>query len=151
MKLLLSSLGLSLALCSCSEFPPLLKKSEADIVFALGPREGFSSPMTTALKPATSALEFQGNSFFLNGAHKKVLKELAASWPAEKPRYLIAGYAPPELTEDYARSLSERRAQAVRQYLIENGIEAANLQTVGFGHDSSPSGPTTAVVVIYKQ
>ena len=141
----------ALALCSCSSGPMVFQEKEADIVFALGPRDGFVSPMTAPLKPACPALEFPGTGYALSGAHKKSLAELATAWKENKPRFIIAGYTPPELPADYARSLSERRAQAVRQALIESGVEAASLQTVGFGNDSAPSGPTTSVVVIYKQ
>lgn len=149
---IISCLSLSLALCSCSTVPPLFPEDKADIVFALGTRDGFVSPLTTSLKPACPALEFKSNRFSLNGAHRKVIGELAKEWTgSNKPRYLIAGYTEPDLPEDYARSLSERRAQAVRQALIESGVEASHLQTVGFGHDSAPSGPTTSVVVIYRQ
>ena len=148
---ILSSFGLALSLCSCGSVTSLFQEKEADIVFALGSRDGFVSPMGGALKPACPALEFQDVRFALTGAHKMALQKLADAWAEAKPRYLIVGYASPELPEDYARSLSERRAQAVRQFLIEQKIEAANLQTVGFGSDSAPSGPTTGVVVIYKQ
>lgn len=151
MRLLIPSFGLVVGLCSCSTVPSLFQENEADIVFALGTRDGFVSPMTASLKPACPALEFSGNSFSLTGAHRKELEEVASAWAEGKPRYLIAGYTQPGLPEDYARSLSERRAQAVRQILIESGVEATHLQTVGFGHDSAPSGPTTGVVVIYKQ
>lgn len=149
MKSLLLSL-FAAGLCSCSMLP-MFQNKEADVVFALGSRDGFSSPMNGALKPACPALEFQGIGFDLTGAHKRTLLAQSASWAETKPRYLIVGYASPDLPEDYARSLSERRAQAVRQFMIEHGVEAANLQTVGFGPDSSPSGPATGVVVIYKQ
>jgi len=151
MRLFLLAVGVMTGLCSCTSVPSPFQEREADIVFALGAREGFKSPMGNSLKPACPALEFLGTSFALTGAHRKVLTELAAEWKQEKPRYLIAGYTPPNFPEDYARSLSERRAQAVRQAMIEKGVEAVNLQTVGFGHDSAPSGPTTGVVVIYKQ
>jgi hypothetical protein len=39
----------------------------------------------------------------------------------------------------------------VRQRLIELGLDAAKIQTVGFGNDFSPSGPSSGVVVIYRQ
>lgn len=153
-----SSLPLSLLLaavlsgCSSMTMPALLShKKEADLVYALGPRDGFVSPLQSALKPAFPALEFHKHSFALTGEHQRALKAVAETWREKKPRYLIVGYTMPGLPDDYARSLSERRAQAVRQKLIENGVEAANLQTVGFGHDASPSGPNTAVVVIYQQ
>ncbi len=151
MRVFLPSFLLSVMLCSCGTVTSPFNEKETDIVFALGSREGFVSPMAASLKPACPALEFHGTNYALNGAHKKLLLKMAADWKLEKPRYLIAGYTPPDLPEDYARALSERRAQAVRQVLIEAGVEAANLQTVGFGHDSAPSGPTTSVVVIYKQ
>ncbi len=130
------------------EIPGLSKNDEPTVVYALGGREGFSSPLEAALKPACPALEFPGTGFRLGGGHRKILNGLAAEWRNGRPRYLIAGYTPPALPEDYARSLSERRAQAVRQFLIEAGVEAASLQTVGFGFDSSP---TSGVVVIYRQ
>jgi hypothetical protein len=40
---------------------------------------------------------------------------------------------------------------AVRQRLIELGLEASHLQTVGFGNDCAPSAPSSDVVVIYGQ
>jgi hypothetical protein len=139
------------ALPACKNLPSLSGGQKADIVFALGSRNGFSSPLTQTLKPACPALEFQGLGFALNGAHQRTLSALAKDWSMDKKRYLIAGYSPSGLPEDFARTLSERRAQAVRQHLIENGIEAASMQTVGYGSDSSPNSPTSSVVVIYRQ
>lgn len=153
-SLLLSAALMPAVLACCQAIPGvpgLTKNDEPTVVYALGGREGFSSPLEAALKPACQALEFPGTVFRLGGGHQKILNGLAAEWQEGKPRYLIAGYTPPGLPEDYARSLSERRAQAVRQFLIEAGVEAASLQTVGFGFDSSPSSPTSGVVVIYRQ
>lgn len=143
--------GLATLLTQCTSVPTVFQEKEAEIVFALGARDGFSSPMTTALKPACPALEFHRDRYTLTGGHKKALQGLAQTWHSAKPRFLVAGYTSPELPAGYARSLSERRAQAARQYLIESGVEAASIQTVGFGHDSSPSGPGTNVVVVYLQ
>lgn len=147
----LLTLPLALCLSACKSLPKLPKLGgdpEPTVVFALGSRDGFQSPLQGALKPACPALPFEGESYALTGAHKKSLATLVTEWPEKKPRYLIAGHTPPDLPEDFARSLSERRAQAVRQHLIESGVEAANLQTVGYGFDSSPA---SSVVVIYQQ
>ncbi|MCA1963469.1 MAG: OmpA family protein [Prosthecobacter sp.] len=151
--LLLSTLPAVMVGCSWLPLPHALSpQPEPTVVYALGTREGFRSPLQEGnLRPACPALEFSGTTFRLSGAHRRTLEALAASWQEKKPRYLIAGYCQTGLPEDYARSLSERRAQAVRQHLIEHGVEAANLQTVGFGHDSTPSAPTSSVVVIYRQ
>ncbi len=125
--------------------------SEA-VVFALGPRDGYTSPLNASLKPACPALVFDSADFHLTSTHQHALQEFAKEMQAnKKAKLLIAGYAPPNLPHDHARSLSERRSLAVRQRLIEQGLEAANLQTVGFGNDFSPSGPSSDVVVIYRQ
>ncbi|WP_395739244.1 OmpA family protein [Prosthecobacter sp.] len=146
---------LPLLASSCSSLPvPSFMKSPASeaVVFALGPRDGYTSPLNADLKPACPALVFDSADFHLNSTHQQALHDFAKEMlPNKKARLLIAGYAPPNLPHDHARSLSERRSLAVRQKLIENGLEAANLQTVGFGNDFSPSGPSSDVVVIYRQ
>ncbi len=151
--LLIPTLALLLVSCQGLALPDKLRaQAEPTIVYALGEREGFRSPLEAGnLRPACPALEFASGDYTPSGAQRKILEGLAAAWSAEKPRYLIAGYSQPGLPEDYARSLSERRAQAVRQILIEAGVEASSLQTVGFGQDSAPSAPTPGGVVIYQQ
>ncbi len=147
----LLTLPLTLLLAACEQmpkFPKLGGEQEPTVVFALGTRDGFQSPLESALKPACPALEFEDESYSVTGAHKKTLAPLIADWSKAKPRFLIAGHTPPGLPEDFARSLSERRAQAVRQHLIESGVEAANLQTVGYGYDSPPA---SNVVIVYQQ
>jgi len=42
--------------------------------------------------------------------------------------------------EDYNQSLSESRAEAVKRYMIENGVDGARLSTVGMG-ESQPVAP----------
>lgn len=140
-----------LAMSSCGTVESMFDAEETSVVYALGPRESYVSPLQQSLPPVSPALKFEGTSFMLTGAHEKVLQNLVTSVGAGKPHYLIAGYTAPLFSEDYARSLSERRAQAVRQRLIELGMEAQNLQSVGFGHDAAPAGPSSGVVVIYEQ
>jgi hypothetical protein len=146
-------LCLSLASCSGIQMPSLLKNpADEAVVYALGPREGYTSPLNAGLKPACPALVFNGDDFGLTAAHERALHSIAQELDSnKKARLLIAGYTPPNLPQDHARALSDRRALAVRQRLIELGLEAANVQTVGFGNDFSPSGPSSDVVVIYRQ
>jgi OmpA-OmpF porin, OOP family len=47
--------------------------------------------------------------------------------------FVIAGHTDSVGTDEYNQLLSERRAAAVRDYLISNGINADRLTTVGFG------------------
>jgi len=96
---------------------------------------------------------FDDGGFLLTSSHQDALDGMAKETleKNKKARLLVAGYTPPNLPADHARSLSERRALAVRQHLIGLGFEAANIQTVGLGNDFSPSGPSSDVVVIYQQ
>jgi len=140
------------ALVSCSNVPFLSGAKDEAVIYALGSRDGYRSPLSADLKPACPALLFDKEGYALNARHQIKLRSLFEELPkGNKARFLIAGYAPPALPQDHARSLSERRAQAVRQHLIELGLEPANLQTVGFGNDFSPTGPSSDVVVIYQQ
>jgi hypothetical protein len=127
-----------------------LKREHASVVYALGSTEGFSSPINQRLKPACPALTFTGESFTPVGRHQPRLRELASAWQVQPQRLLIVGYTAPNLPQDYARALSERRAQGVRQNLVELGIEASQMQTVGLGNDFAPSAPSSNVVVIYQ-
>lgn len=144
--------ALLLPSCSGGPFAFFGNPAAEAVVYALGPREGYTSPVNTSLKAACPALVFSNDGFKLTAAHEQAISAVHASVKEDKKaRLIVAGYAPPGLPPDHARSLSERRAQAVRQRLIELGIESINIQTVGFGNDFSFSGPSSGVVVIYRQ
>lgn len=145
-------LPLFLASCSGGSFFLLKNPASEAVVYALGPREGYTSPLNSGLKTACPALVFDGDGFKLDDSHEQAIHSVYASIKDDKKaRLLIAGYARPDLPADHARSLSERRAQAVRQCLVELGADSANIQTVGFGNDFSFTGPSSGVVVIYRQ
>ncbi len=149
-----SLLFASLMLSACSLMPPMpfSKGKEASVVYALGSRDGFSSPLNGSLRLACPAFEFKGSQIALADAHEQQLEKLAEEWKKEpKTRYLIAGYTPPDLPEDHARALSERRTLGLRQRLIELGVEGANIQTLGLGNDFSQTSPATHVALVYKQ
>ena len=155
MKLPSTSLLLaSVMLCACSQMPsmPFASGDDASVVYALGPREGFSSPLNGSLRLACSAFEFKDSQITLNEAHERELAKLAEDWKKnESIRYLIVGYTPPDLPEDHARTLSERRTLGLRQRLIELGVEGARIQTLGLGNDFYQTSPATHVALIYRQ
>jgi OOP family OmpA-OmpF porin len=84
-------------------------------------------------------LHFQFNKSDLTEDSRAILKRsirILHDNPATHVR--LAGYASAHGTEEYNRKLSERRAKAVQQYLIEEGrIEPSRLTIVGYG-DSRP-------------
>lgn len=143
-RLLLQFL-IAVIVVSCSS----LQRGDSAVVYALGSREGFSSPLAGALTPACPALSFIGDNHTISGRHLISLRKVAHLAKQNKSRLLLAGYTSPKIPEDYARALSERRAQDVRQHLIEMGVEAGSIHTLGLGNDFSPIGPSSDVVVIY--
>ena len=140
-------IGSLIGLISCAN---LETEAEADsVVFALGPREGFQSPLTHALKPSAPAIEFSGGQFQTTSAHDRILRNVVSEGKKSGAKMTLAGYAKPGLPPEYARVLSEKRAHAVRHRLIELGLEPAQIQTAGYGNDFPKTGPTNDVVVIY--
>ncbi len=57
---------------------------------------------------------------------------------------LIEGHTDSENTEMYNQSLSERRAAAVRSYLVGQGVASARLKTMGYGEMTPIASNETA-------
>jgi peptidoglycan-associated lipoprotein len=47
----------------------------------------------------------------------------------------VEGHCDERGTDEYNRSLGERRAQAIREELVKSGVEAGRVDTVSFGRD----------------
>ncbi len=142
--------GLAILLPGCQSATWTSMGTTDTVVYALGPRADVQSPLAEALKPACPALEFDGAGFALSPRHAKPLQEVASRFASQQHRVVVAAYTRPGLPPEYARVLTERRAHAVRQRLIELGIEPARIQTAGFGNDFPLSGPTSDVVVVFE-
>ena len=75
------------------------------------------------------------------------LGEALSSNELKGSTFIVAGYTDAKGTDTYNQGLSERRADAVKQFLAEKyGIDAANLVTVGYGksHLKNASDPFSA-------
>lgn len=88
-----------------------------------------------------TTLAFQEVQFDLDQAALRpeavVILARAVSALKETPgvRIYIEGHASEEGTEDYNLELGERRAKAVRDYLVSHGVEAGRLDTVSYGEE----------------
>lgn len=97
------------------------------------------------------ALEFEDIHFdfdqsALTREAKAILnRSVATLQESPKSRVRIAGYTSASGTAAHNQALSERRATAVRDYLVERGVETRRLSTIGYGdtlpgsHESTPS------------
>jgi peptidoglycan-associated lipoprotein len=87
-----------------------------------------------ALKASTLYFDFDRASV-RTSERKKVEKVAAALKARAETAVEIEGHCDERGTEEYNRSLGERRALAVREYLITLGIEPDRIFTVSFGKD----------------
>lgn len=84
-------------------------------------------------------LHFDFDKATLTPKAKMVLKESIKNLKRNPKAHIrIAGYTSAAGTDEYNQKLSERRAQAVKDYLVEEGVVLPNrLSTIGYGEDRS--------------
>lgn len=111
-----------------------------------GPPEGKGCPVAakgTRVVVTTKNIEFNEKIFFdhdravLKSQFKPALKEVARllkKYP-ELKRIEIEGHTSQTGEERYNQKLSQQRADAVRSYLIKQGVAAKRLKAVGYGPD----------------
>lgn len=103
----------------------------------------FTAHSTPTIVPCVLATLEDGH-FIFNSAeineNGKTILDLNIRILNESPdmKIRIAGYASASGTEEYNQALSERRAQAVKDYLVSGGIDSKRLTTIGYG-ETSPS------------
>jgi OmpA-OmpF porin, OOP family len=84
------------------------------------------------------AVDFQTNSAILTGKAARTLDGIAEGLNSQKNvKVEVDGYTDDTGTAAYNMTLSQQRAEAVRQYLIGKGIDSARMTTQGFG-DTQP-------------
>src|SRR5829696_2934739 len=93
--------------------------SAQDFVVNVGDRVFFETDQTDLTPTAVAILDKQ------------------AQWLTRYPTYtfLIEGHADERGTREYNFSLSARRAQNVRDYLVSRGIPATRFRTVSYGKE----------------
>ncbi len=106
-------------------------------------RPGAAS-MSTAPAPAPVAksasinmqINFDYNSAAISGSSERTMATLAkalASPQLEGRKFTVIGHTDASGSDVYNKALSDRRASAVRQYLIKNGVSSARLKAMGKG------------------
>jgi outer membrane protein OmpA-like peptidoglycan-associated protein len=62
-----------------------------------------------------------------------------------KAQVVVAGYTDSTGTATYNQELSRRRAEAVRTYLVRQGVSSQRIELVGFGEASPVASNDTSV------
>jgi outer membrane protein OmpA-like peptidoglycan-associated protein len=68
-------------------------------------------------------------------ANAKVFAEALKRPELKQARFEIEGHTDASGTREYNLALSEKRAEAVKAFLVSQGVEADRLQTVGYASD----------------
>ncbi len=87
-----------------------------------------------------SPVYFAFDSYDVDFGEASKLDAVARHMSSSSGELIVAGFTDERGTAEYNRGLGERRAQAVRSYLIGAGVDASLIQTVSFGADM-PADP----------
>lgn len=83
------------------------------------------------------------NQYNIQSEYHSLLGDIADAIIANDIAVQISGYADDDYTEEYNQALSENRAEAVFDYLVDLGVSASSLSTIGYG-ESMPAVPNTS-------
>ncbi len=94
--------------------------------------------MAKPAKPASINMQinFEFNSDRISGSSEQTMANLAAALASpqlEGRKFTVIGHTDAKGSDAYNKALSDRRAAAVRRYLINNGVSATRLRAVGKG------------------
>ena len=79
---------------------------------------------------------FDFDSAVIKDKQRSKIEAVAAFMKTALPnKLLIEGHCDERGTEEYNRALGERRALAVREYLVRLGIQASRIRTISYGFD----------------
>ena len=93
--------------------------------------------MTTRFNKAVSpVIYFDFNAAYLNAAAMDILNEQIA-WLQSNPSAVIVveGHCDERGTREYNLALGEKRANAVKDYMIAQGIDSARIRTISYGKE----------------
>jgi OmpA-OmpF porin, OOP family len=116
--------------------PPKVQPAPPPVVKAEPKPEPKPEPKKPAVVNLASTELFEFNKAVLTEeARKKLDAEVIAKLRDLKDvRYIIVnGHADRLGSNEYNQRLSEKRADAVRAYLVSKGVDAAKVETLGFG------------------
>jgi len=103
------------------------------------------APVTSSIIPGSAedlrvnvgdTVHFALNEYNIEDADKQILSRQAA-WLQKYPsvRVTIEGHADERGTREYNLALGARRANAVKEYLVSQGVSTARVETVSYGKE----------------
>lgn len=114
-------------------------KIREETIVAAPPSTLTTEPLTQLEKPIPAgllAVPFSYDQHLLSDEAKNIIAANAAILKrTNKGKFQLAGHCDERGSDQYNISLGERRAEAVRSYLLELGIDAGRMETVSYGEE----------------
>ena len=133
-SLSIATLAFALAISSCND-----EKKAAEPV---APATAAETPAAPPAAPAPAAelktepVYFAFDDYTLNTESQAKLTAMADALKANKAAVVqIEGHCDERGTVEYNLALGERRAQSVKNFLTQLGVEAARLPTISYGEE----------------
>jgi OOP family OmpA-OmpF porin len=101
------------------------------------------APPPAAEKPVEYDMEFGFNKSRVSLALGRYLDTVVADWKGEPVKFRVLGHADRVGSEGFNQKLSQARADAVKQALVDRGIPASSITATGVGM-ADPAVPTPA-------
>ena len=109
------------------------------------PQQAQQAPVTSSIIPGSAedfrvnvgdTVHFALNQYNIEDADKQILGRQAA-WLARYPsvRVTIEGHCDERGTREYNLALGARRANAVKEYLVSQGVSNGRLETISYGKE----------------
>lgn len=98
-----------------------------------GRDEGVSFLDPNVSKSRFRPVHFAFDSFSIDGNDTGEVRRVADFMQTGSNKVIVAGFCDERGTADYNRALGEKRAGAVREALISDGVDPSRIQTVSFG------------------
>jgi peptidoglycan-associated lipoprotein len=137
LKSTLTAVVITLGLTSCTDD----KKKAAEPVAPVAsetPAAPTDSGSTADLK--TTPIYFGFDDYTLTSEAQSTLTAMAEGMKASKSAVVqIEGHCDERGTVEYNLALGERRAQSVKNFLTQLGVEAARLSTISYGEEKPVS------------
>ena len=137
-KTMIAMTALTVILAGCGKLPGLTGNSRvSDTSVGNSSIYGGGSASTQYLvENVGDRVFFQTDQASIDGGSRNTLRA-QAEWLAQNASVTltIEGHADERGTRDYNIALGARRANAVRDFLISQGVDGARLQTISYGKE----------------
>ena len=96
-------------------------------------QEGVSFMDASVSKSRFASVHFAFDGFNIDPADNDKVQAVAQFLQGNRNNVIVAGFCDERGTAEYNRALGEKRAEAVRDALIADGVDSNRVQTVSFG------------------